>query len=105
MDPSGLPKKGVLLQAGDVVVGKIVTKTTKEDVVTYDNSVTIGTSEEGIVDKIFVTKSNNNYKLIKVRIRSLRIPELGDKFASRSAQKGTCIEGDCKVELENGFIT
>lgn len=89
IEKNGLPKKGTLLQCGDVIVGKIVTKTNKDSKITYDNSVTVSSSEEGIVDKIFVTKSTDNYKLIKVRIRSLRIPELGDKFASRSAQKGT----------------
>ena len=89
IEKSGLPKKGALLQVGDVIVGKVVTKIGKDSKITYDNSVIISNGEEGIVDKIFITKSADNYKLVKIRIRSLRIPELGDKFASRSAQKGT----------------
>ena len=89
LEKNGLPKKGSLMQTGDVIVGKVVAKTSKDNKVTYDNSVIISPSEEGIIDKIFITKSADNYKLVKIRLRSLRIPELGDKFASRSAQKGT----------------
>ena len=55
-----------------------------------DCSVIIKIGEEGIVDKVFMTTTPDGYKLIKIKIRSQRIPEVGDKFASRAAQKGTC---------------
>ena len=89
MDSNGLPKKGVFLNIGDAIVGKIVKKTDKDNEIICDNSTVISMSEEGIVDKIFITKSAQNYKLIKVRLRTIRTPELGDKFCSRSAQKST----------------
>ena len=95
---NGLPRKGVLLQAGDVIVGKIITKMNKEEKITYDNSVTISCAEEGVVDKIFITKNSDNYKLIKVRIRSLRIPELGDKFCSR------CYDDKTQVLTDKGWL-
>ncbi|MDP3916783.1 MAG: DNA-directed RNA polymerase subunit B [Nanoarchaeota archaeon] len=53
-----------------------------------DSSVTIKPGEHGKVDMIMITENDEGNKLVQVRIRHERIPEIGDKFASRHGQKG-----------------
>lgn len=42
------------------------------------------------VDKVLMTSNENEHRLIKVMLRQVRRPEVGDKFASRHGQKGVC---------------
>ena len=90
LDKNGVIIKGVVLDVGDVIIGKLMKKTTKTGVEITDTSVTVCMKEEGIVDEIYVTTNMEGYKVFKIRIRSIKIPELGDKVASVAAQKGTC---------------
>ena len=79
------------VKKGDVIIGKVITHSSKSgDETKTDCSVIIKNGEEGIVDRVEVSISPQGYKLVKVIIRKQRIPEVGDKFASRAAQKGTC---------------
>lgn len=54
-----------------------------------DNSIYAKKGQVGIVDKAFMTEGEEGKRIAKVRIRGVRIPQMGDKFCSRAGQKGT----------------
>jgi DNA-directed RNA polymerase II subunit RPB2 len=91
LDKNGIVKKGVPVKKGDVIIGKILIKSSKtEEDEKTDCSMTIkGSEEEGYVDRIIDCVTPSGCRMIKIVIRNQRIPEVGDKLASRAAQKGT----------------
>ena len=55
----------------------------------HDISEAVRPSENGIIESVMLTKDRDDFRLAKVKCRSVRIPQIGDKFASRHGQKGT----------------
>ncbi|MEA3414335.1 MAG: DNA-directed RNA polymerase subunit B [Nanoarchaeota archaeon] len=82
------------IKEGQVLIGKtsppkflseareISVRTKKE------SSVTLRQEEKGIVESVFITADNQGNKIVQVKTRDQRIPELGDKYATAHGQKG-----------------
>jgi DNA-directed RNA polymerase II subunit RPB2 len=54
-----------------------------------DQSRIYRTAEETYVDKNYIDRNGEGYNFAKVRLRTLRKCNIGDKFSSRHGQKGT----------------
>jgi DNA-directed RNA polymerase II subunit RPB2 len=85
LDAKGIVKRNSQVKEGDIIVGKVLIQNQKPN---KDVSVSIKKGEEGTIDDIYIGRNSEGFTIIKIRIRQLRIPELGDKFSCNS-QKGT----------------
>ncbi|MBM3234162.1 DNA-directed RNA polymerase subunit B'' [Candidatus Pacearchaeota archaeon] len=94
LEDDGIVYPEAKMNEGEVIIGKtsppkflseareITIKTRKE------NSTAIRQEEKGTVDMVFITEDDEGNKVVHVRTRDQRIPELGDKFSAPHGQKG-----------------
>ncbi|MBW2968323.1 DNA-directed RNA polymerase subunit B [Candidatus Woesearchaeota archaeon] len=81
---------------GDVIIGKTSPPRFLSSLDEYnlasnirrESSVSLKHGEHGIVDFVLITENGEGNKLVQIRLRDPRTPEIGDKFTSRHGQKG-----------------
>ena len=79
--------------SNDIIIGKVMpikNKDKNEKYIYKDSSTFLRNNESGYIDDIYTNRNGEGHKFCKVRVRSVRIPKIGDKFSSRHGQKGTC---------------
>ncbi|MGC8648920.1 MAG: DNA-directed RNA polymerase subunit B [Candidatus Micrarchaeia archaeon] len=92
----GIVEPEVEVKEGEVIIGKISPPRFLEEQTAFgvgeekvrDHSITLKNGEEGIIDNVMISEITGATKIVKVRVRSIKIPEVGDKFGSRNFQKG-----------------
>jgi len=96
LEDDGIIASESRVSGGDILIGKTSPPRFMEEYrdssstgpYRRDTSIGVRPSEVGVVDTIVLTQANEGGKMYKVRIRDMRPPEIGDKFASRHGQKG-----------------
>ncbi len=81
---------------GDVIIGKTSPPRFLSSMDQYnlepssrrESSMALKHGEEGVIDFVLITENSEGNRLVQVKIRDQRIPEIGDKFTSRHGQKG-----------------
>ena len=96
LEDDGIIYQEAKIDEGDVIIGKTSPPRFLSSLDEYslasatrrESSVAVRHGEKGVVDFVLITENEEGNKLIQVRVRDERIPEIGDKFTSRHGQKG-----------------
>lgn len=87
----GFVPENTYVEGGDIIIGKCMPQKIGNVINNKDNSVTFKNNDKGYVDRNvyndnhFTTVNGDGYTFAKVRIRSDRVPTIGDKLSSRSS--------------------
>lgn len=106
IDEDGICMVGEKVENGTIMVNKQAPINTNTNIGNADLGFSVGASTPTLqykpanvaykgsapchVDKVVLTANEQEPYLIKVMLRQIRRPEIGDKFASRHGQKGVC---------------
>ena len=96
LEKDGIVSPGSKVKADDVIIGKTSPPRFLGEVEDFsiaastrrESSLIVRHGEKGTIDMVLLTENEEGNKIAQVRLRNQRIPEIGDKFASRHGQKG-----------------
>ena len=88
LDDNGFVKVNSFVEGNDIIIGKVtmIKDSIDGEPKQRDLSTPLRANESGIVDKVYKNSNGEGYNFAKVRVRSDRRPEIGDKFASITAE-------------------
>lgn len=97
LDNDGIVSPGCRVSGGDMLIGKTAPMAPDAEElgmrtkmqVKRDVSTSLRSTENGVVDQVLLTTNTEGLRFAKVRTRVTKVPQIGDKFASRHGQKGT----------------
>lgn len=83
LDVDGFVKVGSKVDGNDIIIGKVVPiKGAVEGKAKFrDASTQLAETESGIIDMVYKNRNGDGYMFAKIRVKSDRDPELGDKFS------------------------
>ena len=114
LGPDGIVPVGTEVREGDVLISKVARLTDHfgehgaQEECFQDRSIVLKKIPKGVVHSVTHTTRGNGSKIVWVKVRCVRRPEVGDKFASFAAQKGTIgqviNDEDMPQSLSSGII-
>jgi len=111
LDERGFVRKDEYVTSEDIIIGKVLPLKNKLDENGHqlykDCSTSLRSNETGFVDKIYTDRNADGFRFVKIRMRTERVPIIGDKFASRYADctpfNKISYDAICEILEANGF--
>ncbi|MAF99377.1 MAG: DNA-directed RNA polymerase subunit B, partial [Nanoarchaeota archaeon] len=111
LEEDGIVYPEARLKEGNVLIGKTSPPRFLSSLDEYnlaaatrrESSIALKHGESGTADFVMLTENEDGSKLIQIRMREERVPEIGDKFTSRHGQKG--VVGILVPEADMPFAT
>ena len=89
LEKNGFIQPNTHVNSDDIIIGKIIPMKNDSSYKYRDCSTTIRANEKGIIDHNYIDTNGDGYRFCNIRIRTIKTPQIGDKFSSRHGQKGT----------------
>ncbi len=96
LDTDGLAKIEAYADGKDVIIGRTSPPRFLEEIREFgvvretrrESSIQVRKGKPGSIDRVILTENEDGNRLVKIKLRTTMIPEVGDKFSSKHGQKG-----------------